>query len=425
VKRRLRILLFMSAVPYPPTWGAGIRNYEVLRQLARNHDVTVLTYGASDQRDATRVLEQICARVVTVAGPPLRMIPAKRRRQMASLLSSSSYRATWLHSRELQDALDRLLDEGDFDVIQIESSMMSRFKIERGRAIVVLDEHNIEYEAMWRSFRTERSPIRKAYYLAEYIKCRPEEIGAWIAADGCTVTSAREERIVRATIPDKPTKVVPNAVDTSFFRSSGLAPDPNELVFTGTMSYRPNVDAVNYFVRSVLPHLRRIRPSVHLTVVGADPPPELIRLSSPYITITGAVTDVRPFFERASVAVVPIRMGSGTRLKIGEALAMAKPIVSTTLGAEGIDLQDGQHILLADDPVTFAAQVVRALGDPVLTASLGARGRAFAEEHLSWAESVARLEQFHAELLAKADARRQVSDRSESAVALAEGPGRR
>ncbi len=400
-----------------------MRNYQLLRQLGRNHDVTLLTYGASDQADAKRVLEESCARVVIVAGPPLRKIPAKRRRQLTSLLSLTSYRATWLHSRELQTALNEVSDEG-FDVIQVESSMMSRFRIDRGHAIVVLDEHNIEYEALWRSFRTERSPLRKAFYLAEYLKCRPEEIGAWSAADGCAVTSAREERIVRATIPDKPTKVVPNAVDTTFFRSSGLSPDPDEVVFTGLMSYRPNVDAVTYFVRSVFPHVRRVRPNVRLTVVGADPPPEVIRLSSPYITITGAVEDVRPFFERASVAVVPIRMGSGTRLKIGEALAMSKPIVSTTLGAEGIDLQDGQHILLADDAVSFAAQVVRALEDPRLAASLASEGRAFAEEHLSWAESVARLEQFHAELVSKADIRCEVGETSETRVTLVEGHGR-
>jgi glycosyltransferase involved in cell wall biosynthesis len=396
VSERLRVLMLMAAIPYPPIWGSGQRNYELLRYLSRHHDITLLTYQTSTDPDAVDVLSR-SARVIYVPAPPDDDV-AKRRRQLGSLASPHSFHAGSLYSPALQRALDRALADEPYDVIQIAQSRLSRLRIDAGAALVVLDEHNIEFETLQRSAAVERSPARKLYYYGEYLKHRAEEIAAWRAAAGCTVTSVREEQILHAHVPEKPTAVVMNSVDTGYFRPSGAQTDPDELVFTGLMRYRPNVDAVCHFVRSTLPLIQRVRPNTRLTIVGAGPSPEVLRLAGPDVRVTGSVPDVRPFLARAAVVVVPIRAGGGTRFKIAEGLAMGKAVVSTTIGAEGIGVRHGEHLLLADDPAAFAEEVVRALEDRTLAQLLGAAGRRFAERHLSWDAAGGRLHSFYGEL---------------------------
>jgi len=398
VTERLRILIVMAAMPYPPIWGSGQRNFELLRYLSRRHDVTLLTYQTSRDAVAVDVLGSL-ARVIYVPEPPDGA--AKRRRQVGSLLSTHSFHAGSLYSTALQEALDRAVAADSYDIIQVAQSRLSRLRIRATAALVVLDEHNIEYETLRRNAALERSPIRKLYYFGEYLKHRSEEIGAWRASAGCAITSVREEQILNRLVPQTPTAVVMNSVDTGLFLPSDAQPDPDELVFTGLMRYRPNVDAVTHFVRSTLPLIQRVRPTTRLTIVGAGPSPEVLRLAGQNVRVTGTVADVRPFIERAAVVVVPIRTGGGTRFKIAEGLAMGKAVVSTTIGAEGIGVIHGEHILLADDPAAFAEQVIRVLEDPALARRLGAAGRAFAERHLSWDAAGARLSSFYRELLQK------------------------
>ena len=393
---RLRILMLMAAMPYPPIWGTGLRNYELLRYLSGRHDVTLLTYRTSADPASAAVLEELCFRVIYV--PPPALDEGKRREQFGSLLSTRSFHSTSQYSQAFQAALDRACSEGSYDVIQVEQSTLSRFRVDAGGAVVVLDEHNIEFEILRRDAALERAPARKLYLLGEYLKHRREEIGAWRAATGCTVTSTREQRILGELVPGTPTAVVMNSVDTSYFRPSSEPPVPGELVFTGLMRYRPNIDAVCHFVRTTLPLIKRARPDTHLSIVGAGPPAEVMRLASADVDVTGTVPDVRPYLQRAAVVVVPIRTGGGTRFKVAEGLAMGKAVVATTIGAEGIGVRHGEHVLLADDPAEFARQVLRALDDQMLTRALGAAGREFTERHLSWQAAGGRLEEFYREL---------------------------
>jgi glycosyltransferase involved in cell wall biosynthesis len=399
---RLRILMLMAALPYPPIWGTGLRNYHLLRFLAQRHDVTLLTYATSWDPGAAKALSDLGVRTILEAQPGGFEGPAKRRRQLRSLMSRRSYHSAAIFSRSFQVTLDRQMADRPYDIIQVEQSTMSLFELSASPAPVVLDEHNIEYEILRRSVGVESSPLRKLYYMSEYLKHRREEIASWRAASGCTLTSPREERLLQQIVPGKPTAVVANSVDVAHFHPSDRAVDPNELVFTGLMSYRPNVDAMVHFVGTVLPRIRRVRPRVHLTIVGAGPAPEVTRLAGPNVRVTGAVADVRPYLERAAAVVVPIRSGSGTRFKVAEGLAMRKAVVSTSLGAEGIDVRHGEHLLIADDAAQFAEQVVRVLEDTQLASSLGERGRELAEQKLSWESAGARLESFYAELRQRA-----------------------
>jgi glycosyltransferase involved in cell wall biosynthesis len=188
-------------------------------------------------------------------------------------------------------------------------------------------------------------------------------------------------------------------VDLEAFRPNDAPTDPQSLVFVGTMNYRPNADAVIYLASQILPEIWKTRPQVTLTVVGQTPPEEVQRLAGPRITITGWVDDVRPYIDRAAVVVTPVRIGSGTRLKVLEALAMGKALVSTPLGCEGIAVEDGEHVLLADNPVELAQRVVRLLDDPALAIRLGMQGRALVERSYGWRAVVDDLDALHSQLL--------------------------
>ena len=258
----------------------------------------------------------------------------------------------------------------------------------------------MEYELLYRMYQTERSPLRRLYNWMEYTKFRREEQDCWHKADACILTSEREQQILNAQMPRKPTHVAPNGVDIDYFRPSAASVDPNSLVFTGLISYRPNTDAVLFFVNEVLPHIVKARPETVFSIVGMGPPDEVTRLVGLNVKVTGEVPDVRPYIEKASIFVVPLRMGSGTRLKVLEGLAMGKPMVSTRLGCEGIEVQDEEHLLMADDPQAFARAVIRLMDDRELALRLGTAGRTLVESRYSWESIVETMEQFHFRLTA-------------------------
>jgi len=378
---QLNILVLTSSIPHT-TWGSGIRVFQLVRQLAPHHRVVVLTYGLSDQARDLAALRELGAEGRAVA-PPAIDHHGRRLAQLASLASPTAYQHSQLQSAAMQRELDRTLQSVAFDIIQVESSQMGGFDF-RGHSAVVLDEHNIEYEALYRSSRTERSVGRKLFNAVEFVKVRHAERAAWRRADGCLLTSHREETLVRRIAPATPTAVIPNGVDVEYFRPGSAEPNPDSILFTGLLTYRPNLDAVRYFTREVLPLIISARPTAKLTVVGHAPRELLVTIAGPHVVATGWVSDVRPHLHAAAAVVVPVRMGSGTRLKVLDGLAAGKPVVSTSLGCEGIDVKDGEHVLIGNDPRSFADHVLRVLRDPALASELGRRGRRLVETKYSW-----------------------------------------
>lgn len=389
---RLRILIVSPSLPYPLIWGFGIRVYQIIKYLAARHHVTVLAYARPDEQHSVSALEQTGATICTVVRDEP-TTAAKRQAQLSSLLSSDSFQWRSLESIAMQSAIDRLLTTEHFHIIQIESSQMTGFEF-KSPAPLLVDEHNIEYELLYRTFVTERSALRKVYNWIEFRKFRHEEQRSWKESDGCILTSDREEAILRRISPRTSTLVVPNGVDIDAFQPAPGARDPNSVVFVGVMHYRPNVDAAIYFAREIMPRLLRERPSLTFTIVGGGPPDELLRLASKNIVLTDRVPDTRPYVARAGVVVVPLRMGSGTRLKVLEGLAMGCPVVSTSVGCEGITVLDGEHLLVADDPPAFARSVLRLLDDEALASRLGRNGRVLVEQRYSWQSVLRQLEDF-------------------------------
>ena len=401
-------LLFLSPyLPSPPQYGAPRRVHGLLTELSRRHEVSLLAFIApgEDTADALHATGQYCTELVTVENDHLdRALTRKRKRgiQLRSLLHRQSYERLTYYHPSFQRELDRLVARCDFDVLTTEHVQMACYRpplsLMPPTARLVLDEHNIEYDILRRTTAAERPSIRKLYNWINYLKLRREERAAWQQFDGITLTSERDERLLRDDSPEKRTAVIPNAVDTEFFQPSGGVVEPGMILFFGAINYYPNTEGLLFFLDEVFPHVKRQHPGARLWIVGQLPPPTIMERAAEDVIVAGLVDDVRPYLERAAVVIAPLRIGGGTRLKIVEAMAMGKPIVATNLGAEGLDVNAGEDILLADAAEDFADQVVRVLGDAALAQRLGEAARHSAESRYTWNSAVDRLERFYQEL---------------------------
>ena len=259
-----RILVVAPYLPDPPHWGFAIRVRELVRELSRRHRVTLLSYALPWQDENVRALRAICESVHTVPAPwPDGADHAGRLRSLASWAPHAVHRLT---SPAMQGALAELLADGAYDLVQVESGLMSGLDLSRAPA-TILDEHNIEYELLERTVHVERRLSRRAFNLVEFLKVRHAERRAWRRYDGCVVTSKRELSQIASVVPGKLVAAVPNGVDLARFTPQPGVPKSG-LVFTGLMSYRPNIDAVTYFVREILPLIHRTRPAETFTIVG-------------------------------------------------------------------------------------------------------------------------------------------------------------
>jgi glycosyltransferase involved in cell wall biosynthesis len=404
--RRLRVLVVSPYFPFPPVSGARMRTYQLIRQLAERHDVTLVSYAGEGDGPGARELSG------TVSVRAIHRIEetglARRLGQARSLLSREPFASWVLRSKEMQAAIDDLCMSTDFDVIHVEFSTMCGFRFPDGIPMV-LDEHNIEYEVYRRLYEGERSLLRRAFNGLEYLQVRRFEERSWNQAQACVVTSAREEPTVRAAVPSLPTAVVPNGVDLEYFAPWTAETQPHTVVFNGILNYRPNLDAATDLVEHVWPLVLGRCPSARLVIVGHAPEREARALRRPTVDVVGTVPDVRPYLGSAEVVAVPIRMGGGTRLKVVEALSMAKPMVSTSLGCEGLAVRDREHLLIADDIETFARQILELFDDADLRRRLGFAGRALAEQSYSWHLAGDRLEALYRRVMGEGS-RRSVVD---------------
>jgi polysaccharide biosynthesis protein PslH len=324
-----------------------------------------------------------------------------RLRQLRLLLGGPSLERELSTSPAMQAALDGLLRATAFDAVLVEQPFIAHYRVRQapaGRAmpLVVLDAHNIEHELVRRAGAVTGGPLRRLHYAVDWRKLRREEVEAFAGADAVAFTSREDEQQALALCSSLRSTVVPNGVDVEYFRRLPEHPPPDgrTIVFFGTLAYFPNQDGMLHFLGETWPRLQQLRPDVRLRIIGPRPTTEVLRHRRPNVEVTGRVDDLRPHLARAAAIIVPLRVGGGTRLKIVEAMAMARPIVSTTVGAEGIDAVPERDLLIGDTPDAFAAQVRRLLDSPELGTRIGASARALAEREYSWASVGDRLEAF-------------------------------
>jgi glycosyltransferase involved in cell wall biosynthesis len=231
-----------------------------------------------------------------------------------------------------------------------------------------------------------------------------EELGSYRNADGVYLCSAADERRLLDQVPAARTAVIPNAADVEYYRPRPTDPpsDGRTVVYFGLLSTIPNIDGVVHFLRDIWPRIAEASTQARFKIIGGRPPPSLLALAGPRVELTGFVPDLRPHLAAAAAVVVPLRLGGGTRLKIVEAMAMGKAIVSTTLGAEGIDAIPGRDILIEDQPAAFADAVYRLLAEPGLAAHIGRSARKLAVDRYGWNEAARGLEAFYRRIIENA-----------------------
>jgi glycosyltransferase involved in cell wall biosynthesis len=416
-----KILVLTPQFPYPPHQGTALRNYNLIAGLARRHQVHLLSFGDPDGSHGTP-LDELC-RSIQVVHPPQRSM---RHRVQGLFLSRLPDRAQRLPSAQFRAALSAILERENLDVVEVEGIELAQYLFQvadwRGdqkRPLLVFDDHNCEYVLQQRAFETDsrrrapsgvqgsvraqaRRSVGAAYSYVQWQRLRGYERRACLTADRVVAVSETDAEALRDLDPGLHPVVVPNGVDMAFYTEVvppleyRRGPGESDLVFTGKMDFRPNVDAVLWFAREVLPLIRQDAPQVRFWVVGKNPHARLASLAGdPAVELTGWVEDVRPYIAEAAVYVIPLRIGGGTRLKVLEAMAMGKAIVSTALGCEGFDLIADQELVIADAPSEFAAAVLALLGDPERRERLSRAARRFAESRYDWRMIVPKLERVY------------------------------
>jgi glycosyltransferase involved in cell wall biosynthesis len=381
VARQRRLLYVSASRLVPAKLGPARRNHHIIDQLARFYNVSVISVGTpTEYQHFMSEFGHRLADVRFVAVPSSRL-----RKALVKVWRTATGRSDFLPSREV--ALRRAVRERTtaerFDAIVLSTLLLRTLPLPAD-VPVIGDTHNVEFDVFRRTASTAGGAIRRSYAWCQARLTANEERKCGRRASLVLATSSRDARLFNDALGLADVEVVPNGIDLDEFRpAEQLVPAP-VIIFSGLLSYYPNQQGARWLLDEVLPLVRRRVPGVKLVIAGAAPPAWLLERRSPAVDVTGPVADMRPHLARATVAAAPLMIGGGTRVKILEALAMAKPVVSTTIGAEGLGLVHDETVLIGDDAATFATQLVQALTDRDRMARLTQAGRQHVIEHFDW-----------------------------------------
>jgi len=399
----MNILFLTPQLPVPPWQGTTLRNYHLIEGLAERHTISLLSFLEPDQPvdpAGWGSLTTLCQQIVTVP-----ILPRGTRQRLLDLARTRRPdMALRLWSRAFAGRLARWLQEEPFDIVHIEGIEMAPYLplLERAthRPLIVFDDHNAEYVLQQRAFQTDRRIPRRwhaaVYSYLQWQRLRRFEAQVCRRADRVIAVSETDRAALEALVPGLRAGVIPNCIDTAAYATAESTAPAFTLLFTGKMDFRPNIDAALWFGREIWPLIEAQEPAATWGIVGKSPHPRLdVLRSGPNITIVGEVPEIPPYLHAAELYVIPLRMGGGTRFKLLEAMAAGIPVVSTSVGAEGVPARSEQELLLADRPADFAAAVLRLLRDSALGDRLSAASLALVREQFDWRSVVPNLEQIY------------------------------
>jgi glycosyltransferase involved in cell wall biosynthesis len=360
--------------------------YQLLQRLAGRYRITLLSFlETDDEREFLADLEPLCQKVIAMRrSPPWRW-------QMFPYEPFDEFRTP-----QMEEALHDCLEHEDFDLIQLEYTQMACYGSKELRVPTILTKHEVDFAACLRRAKNERGFLSKTRWFYNYLQVLDREIRLLDRVDAAVCMTETDRRELAKFPRPVPVHVISTGVDLDYFKPPAVPPDSQRLVFVGYFRHHPNVDAMVYFCRQILPRVREQIPAVELCIVGSHPPQQLASLAAiPGVEVTGFVPDIRPFMETGAVYIVPLRLGVGIRGKILEAWGMAMPVVATSVAAAGLQVENGRNIMIADSEEGFADHVVALLKDPGLRRRLGAAGRTVAEQHYGWDTAVDKLDRLY------------------------------
>lgn len=394
----MRVLLLTQVLPYPPDSGPKVKTWNVLKYLTERYEVTLASFVRGDQSADVAHLQRYCRAVHTV--PMERGTVRDGLAMVRSLLTGQPWMMVRDDRRTMRHLVDRLAAEASFDVVHADQLNMAQYALCVRSIFRVLDAHN----ALWLLYKrlaAKMGPGPRKWLLERDWRLLKAYEGQMVRRFEAVLAVSREDQaaLLEAASVEREITVIPIAVDADEVQPVARRPDANHILHLGTMYWPPNIDGVMWFIREVFPRIRRHRPDVVFDVVGSRPPSVLRELSrdGSGTNVAGYVVDPTPYLEQAGVFVVPLRAGGGMRVKILNALAEGIPIVSTTLGYEGIKVTPGQDILVGDTPEAFAAEVLRVLNDPALGRQLSVNGRKLVEEMYDYRSACRPLDDVYAQ----------------------------
>jgi polysaccharide biosynthesis protein PslH len=386
----MRILFVSTNLPVPPTNGQAIRTLSIVQALASiGHKLSFVSFSNIGWTGSLDALSAYCVEVSLLERDLTMMSHSSGYLgRLGCLLCLKPYSIERFRSQEMRSKIQWFLTTIDFDLIVCDS-LYALVNVPETAVPIVLNCHNVEYVIYQQYSRIETNVVKKSYAAIETHLMRASERRSCRRAAVAMTCSNNDRDTLGRLRPSLPIFVVPNAIDTDFYSTDEIHKSGNAeqvLLFQGGMDWYPNRDAVEFFARTILPKVRAEYPTVRFIVAGRNPPADFVaRLGGICgVEFTGTVPDMRPYLSAATVVVVPLRFGSGTRIKILEACAAGKPIVSTRVGAEGLELEAGKEIILADDPAEFARSVVTLLGDPERRDVIARSGRAAVVERYGY-----------------------------------------
>jgi polysaccharide biosynthesis protein PslH len=381
----MRVLWVKAGGLLPPDMGGKIRSFQILKQLARRHEITLFTFYSEHPDDQHLRGSDIFSKIVPVPLPlPPRRSIGEYVRAARLMASGRPVTVDKFLYPEVRQRYAELLASASFDRIVCDFIVPAPLMRWKTPPPTILFTHNVEAQIWERHYQFTTNPLMKVACRLEARALAVTERRYVELADHVLTVSENDRNFFLRYVAPERISVIPTGVDTEYFEPAPEPEQPDTMVFTGSMDWMPNEDGVTYFVDKILPLVCREVPGAAFWAVGRRPPRRVRALASGNVVVTGVVDDIRPYLGKAAVCVVPLRSGSGTRIKIFEAMAMGKAVVSTTMGAEGLPVRHGENIILADDPADFAQHVVRLFRDPARRAELGRAARQLVEQSYSW-----------------------------------------